>query len=76
MPSCFRIAKTEKNHGVCSLVKFSWLIPLFNYSLRQDCAKEEKKRKKKKIRNTCCINNVTNNVKFILLTSLQHKVFK
>ena len=48
MPSCFRIAKTEKNHGVCSLVKFSWLIPLFNYSLRQDCAKEEKKKKKKK----------------------------
>ena len=49
MPSCFRIAKTEKNHGVCSLVKFSWLIPLFNYSLRQDCAKEEKKKKKKKL---------------------------
>ena len=48
MPSCFRIAKTEKNHGVCSLVKFSWLIPLFNYSLRQDCAKEEKKKEKKK----------------------------
>ena len=49
MPSCFRIAKTEKNHGVCSLVKFSWLIPLFNYSLRQDCAKKKKKRKKKKL---------------------------
>ena len=49
MPSCFRIAKTEKNHGFCSLVKFSWLIPLFNYSLRQDCAKEEKKNKEKKL---------------------------
>ena len=41
----------KKIHCFCSSVKFSWLIPLFNQTLKIDCVKEKKKEKKLEERN-------------------------